>query len=81
VLLPLWDTDVGASAVAVYRAVGVGRATVVYRQTPRETVKAFQALRYVVTVVAPRCSTQPEAAAEHLIPPRPFVARVVPVRR
>ena len=76
----LWDADVGASVVVVYRAVGVGRATVVYALTRGETVKALQALRYRVVVVAPRCSALPQAAAEYVIPPPPFVPRIVSVR-
>jgi hypothetical protein len=78
---PLWDADVGASVVVVYRAVGVGRATVVYALTRGETVKALQALRYRVVVVAPRCSAQPQAAAEYVIPPPPFVPRIISVRK
>jgi hypothetical protein len=80
VVRPLWDADVGASVVVVYRAVGVGRTTVVYALTRGETVKALQALRYRVVVVAPRCSAQPQAAAEYVIPPPPFVPRVISVQ-
>ena len=81
VVRPLWDADVGGSVVVVYRAVGVGRVTVVYALTHGETVRALQALRYRVVVVAPRCSAQPRAAAEYVIPPPPFVPRVISVRR
>jgi hypothetical protein len=81
VVRPLWDADVGASVVVVYRAVGVGQATVVYAQTRGETSNALQALRYRVVVVAPRCSVEPQAAAQYVIPRAPFVARVVSVRR
>jgi hypothetical protein len=81
VLRPLWDADVGGSVVVVYKAVAVGRATVVYALTKGDTVKALQALRYRVVLVAPRCSTEPKAAAEYVIPPPPFVPRLISVRQ
>lgn len=81
VLRALWEADVGSSVVVVYRAVSLGTVTVIYALTRGETFTAFQALRYRVTVVAPRCSTQPQVAAEFIIPPPPFKARVVSVRQ
>ena len=72
VLRALWEADVGSSVVVVYRAVALGTVTVVYALTRGETVTAFQALRFRVTVVAPRCSAQPQVAAEFVVPPPAF---------
>lgn len=81
VLRALWEADVGGSVIVVYRAVSVGTVTVVYALTRGETVPALQALRFRVAVVPPRCSTQPQIAAEYIIPPPPFAARIVSVRQ
>jgi hypothetical protein len=81
VLRALWEAEAGGSVVVVYRAVSLGTVDVFYALTRGETVTALETRRFRVTVVAPRCSAQPQVAARYVIPPPPFAARVVSVRQ
>lgn len=44
------EGDVGSTVVVVFKAVGVGRTTVVFALTRGETAKAYEARRFVVRV-------------------------------
>lgn len=80
---PLDEGELNGTIVFTYRAGHVGKTTVVYALTKGETAKAFAARSFAVVVSAPRtrCSPAPENAASFIVPPAPFVARVVSVRR
>jgi hypothetical protein len=45
------EGDVGPTVVVVFRAVGKGRASIVFAETRGETAKVYRAVRYDVTVV------------------------------
>jgi len=49
---PLWEADVGASVVLVYKAVAAGKATLTYGLIRGETLTAYASTTYRVTVRA-----------------------------
>lgn len=81
---PLDEVELGGKIVFTYRAGHVGSTTVVYALTGDETETAFQA-RYFEIVVIPggrvQCSSRPKVAARYIVPPPPFVARIVSVQQ
>lgn len=87
---PLDEGELNGNIVFVYRAGHPGTTTVVYALTKDEQPKALQARYFKVVVFAPtttaasgrsRCSSLPQVAARYIIPPPPFVARSISVRR
>lgn len=80
---PLDEVEVNGNIVFTYRAGHPGSTTVVYALTRDETEKALQARYFDVVVFADRsrCSTRPQLAARSIVPPPPFVARIVSVAR
>jgi hypothetical protein len=52
VVRQLSEGDIGSSVVVVFKAVGRGRASIVFAETKGETAKAYRAVRYVVEVAA-----------------------------
>jgi hypothetical protein len=87
---PLDEGELNGNIVFTYRAGHTGTTTVVYALTKDETPKALQA-RYFKVVVIPapagqageraRCSPNPQVAARYIVPPAPFLARIVFVKR
>jgi hypothetical protein len=86
---PLDEGELNGKIVFTYRAGRTGSTTVVYALTKDETPKALQARYFnVVVFAAPaqaskraRCSTNPQVAARYIVPPAPFVARIISVKR
>lgn len=78
---PLHEAELDGDVVFTYRAGHAGTTTVVYALTKGETPTALQARFFKVTVFPARCADSPAAAALYVIPPPPFVARVVSVQR
>jgi hypothetical protein len=89
---PLDEGELRGNIVFTYRAGHPGHTTVVYALTRDETAKALQARYFDVIVFTraasaartgtrARCSRLPQRAAEFIIPPAPFVARVASVER
>jgi hypothetical protein len=52
IVRPLWEADVGASVVLVYKAVAAGKATLTYGLTRGETLTAYASITYRVMVRA-----------------------------
>jgi hypothetical protein len=88
---PLDEGELNGKIVFTYRAGRTGTTTVVYALTRDETETALQARYFKVVVVAApaaqvtgsraRCSRYPEVAARYIVPPAPFLARIVSVKR
>lgn len=84
---PLDEAELNGNIVFTYRAGHPGSTTVVYALTRGETEKALQARFFTVVVFAAptagrsRCSTEPQLAVRYIVPPPPFVARIVAVER
>jgi hypothetical protein len=87
---PLDEGELNGNIVFTYRAGHPGTTTVIYALTRDETPKALQARYFKVVVVAAppaqpsarsRCSTLPQIAARYIVPPAPFVARIISVKR
>jgi hypothetical protein len=87
---PLDEGELNGNIVFTYRAGHTGTTTVVYALTRDESEKALQARYFKVVVVAAaaqatrraaRCSPNPQVAACYVVPPSPFVARVISVER
>lgn len=88
---PLDEGELNGNIVFTYRAGRPGSTTVVYALTRDETESALQARFFKVVVFAApaaqntarraRCSTDPQVAARYVVPPPPFVARIISVER
>ncbi|MGZ4392770.1 MAG: hypothetical protein ACXVRK_11730 [Gaiellaceae bacterium] len=81
---PLDEGELNGNIVFVYRAGRAGKTTVVYALTKDEGPKALQARYFKISVAGNarvRCSTDPQMAARYIIPPPPFVARIIVVKR
>jgi hypothetical protein len=84
---PLDEGELNGNIVFTYRAGHVGTTTVVYALTRDETPQALQARYFKIVVLAARtsarsrCSQLPQVAARYIVPPAPFVARIVSVER
>jgi hypothetical protein len=79
---PLHEGELKGNVVFVYRAGSVGETTVVYALTKDEQPEARAARFFSIVVgLGARCSASPEVAARFVIPPPPFGARLVGVRR
>jgi hypothetical protein len=84
---PLDEGELNGNIVFTYRAGHIGSTTVVYALTRDETEQALKARYFEVVVFADatpvraRCSRLPQVAARYIVPPPPFVARVVSVER
>lgn len=79
---PLDEGEVNGNVVFVYRAERVGETTVVYALTKDEQPEARAARFFSIVVgLGARCSASPAIAARFVIPPPPFGARLISVRR
>ena len=86
---PLDEGELNGNIVFTYRAGHTGTTTVVYALTRDETEKALKARYFKVVVFAApaatgsgaRCSPTPQVAARYVVPPAPFVARIISVKR
>jgi hypothetical protein len=86
---PLDEGELNGNIVFTYRAGHTGSTTVVYALTRDEGEQALQARYFKVTVVSVaqsedvrvRCSPLPQLAARFIVPPAPFVARILSVER
>lgn len=91
---PLDEGELNGNVVFTYRAGRAGSTTVVYALTRDETPQALAARFFRIVVFATRsgpvvprqalrvrCSLRPEVAARRVVPPPPFVARIVSVER
>jgi hypothetical protein len=90
---PLDEGELSGNIVFTYRAGRAGTTTVVYALTRDETPTALQARYFRVVVVAAsptpaaqaswraRCSAAPQIAARYVVPPAPFSARIISVKR
>jgi len=85
---PLDEGELNGNIVFVYRAGHAGSTTVVYALTKDEqpTALASRFFKIVVFAVTPadkrtRCSNDARDAARFIIPPSPFKARLISVRR
>ena len=78
---PLEEGELNGKIVFTYLAGRPGTTTVVYALTRGEGPVALQARYFKVVVFFARCSSSPSVAAKYVIPPPPFVARLVSVHR
>jgi hypothetical protein len=88
---PLDEGELNGNIVFTYRAGHTGSTTVVYALTKDETPKALQARYFKIVVLTvpaaqtagtrARCSPLPQVAARYIVPPPPFLARIVSVTR
>lgn len=79
---PLDEGELNGNIVFVYRAERVGETTVVYALTKDEQPQARAARFFSIVVgLGARCDASPAVAARFIIPPPPFGARLVSVRR
>ena len=79
---PLDEGELNGNIVFVYRAERVGQTTVVYALTTGEQRTAHAARFFSVVVgLGARCDASPAVAARFIVPPLPFGARLISVRR
>jgi len=88
---PLDEGELNGNIVFTYRAGHTGTTTVIYALTRDETEKALKARYFKIVVVATpavqapasraRCSPIPQVAARYIVPPAPFVGRIISVKR
>jgi hypothetical protein len=81
---PLDEGELNGNIIFVYRAGRAGKTTVIYALTKDEGPKALQARYFKISVAGEtraRCSTDPQTTARYIIPPPPFVARIIIVKR
>jgi hypothetical protein len=78
---PVDEGELNGNIVFTYRAGHAGATTVVYALTRGELPAALQVRFFHVVVFPARCATTAAGAASYVIPPAPFVARLVSVQR
>ena len=74
---PVDEGELNGKVVFTYLAGRPGTTTVVYALTRGEQLTALQARYFKVVVFLPRCSWSASVAAQYVIPPPPFAARLI----